>query len=245
MASNKLDNPNRIEGLRSKIDNKAGLKSFYNKCYSFVKENLPISQDYVIEIGSGGGFLKKAVPKVITSDIIFYNDIDVKLDAHSLPYPDNSLDGLVLINSFHHLSDVENFLNEAQRCLRKGGKVIMIEPYPGYIGYPIYRFLHHEDIDLKTQTWEFESSSPLGDANNGLAWLVFERDAEIFDQKFTQFKVKVFKPCFPTLYWLSGGLKDWTLVPSFLVNAVIWFDDTLIKLAPKTGSFVKIVLEKT
>lgn len=245
MASNKLDNPNRIEGLRSKIDKKAGLNSFYNKCYSFVKENLPTSQDYVIEIGSGGGFLKKIVPQVITSDIIFYNDIDVKLDAHSLPYPDNSLDGLVLINSFHHLSDVENFLDEAQRCLRQGGKVIMIEPYPGYIGYPIYRFLHHEDIDLKTQTWEFESSSPLGDANNGLAWLVFERDAEIFDQKFSQFKVKVFKPCFPTLYWLSGGLKNWTLVPSFLVNAVIWFDDILIKLAPKTGSFVKIVIEKT
>lgn len=245
MASNKIDSPDRIEGLRLKIDKKAGLNSFYNKCYSFVKENLPISQDYVIEIGSGGGFLKKIVPQVITSDIIFYNDIDVKLDAHSLPCPDNSLDGLVLINSFHHLSDVENFLDEAQRCLRMGGKVIMIEPYPGYIGYPIYRFLHHEDIDLKTQTWEFESSSPLGDANNGLAWLVFERDAEIFYQKFSQLKVKVFKPCFPALYWLSGGLKDWTLVPSFLVNAVIMFDDILIKLAPKTGSFVKIVLEKT
>ena len=113
-----------------------------------------------------------------------------------------------------------------------------------YIGYPIYRFLHHEDIDLKTQTWEFESSSPLDDKNNGLAWLVLERDAEIPDQKFSQFKVKVFKPCFPTLYWLSGGLKNWTLVPSFLVNAVIWFDDILIKLAPKTGSFVKIVIEK-
>lgn len=245
MASNKLDNPTRIEELKSKIAKKAGLNSFYNQCYSFVKENLPEKQDYVIEIGSGGGFLKKIVPQAITSDIIFYTDIDVKIDAHSLPHPDNSLDGLVLINSFHHLSNVENFLSEALRCLRKGGKVIMVEPYPGYIGYPIYRFLHHEDIDLKTQFWQFESSSPLADANNGLAWLVFERDAEIFNQKFNQLKIKVFKPCFPTLYWVSGGLKDWTLLPYFLVNAVIMFDDILIKLASKTGSFVKIVLEKT
>ena len=244
MASNKLDNPIRIEELKSKIYKKAGLNAFYNQCYSFIKENLPEKQNFVLEIGSGGGFLKKIVPQVITSDIIFYTDIDVKLDAHSLPYPDNLLDGLVLINSFHHLSNVENFLSEASRCLRKGGKVIMVEPYPGYIGYPIYRFIHHEDIDLKTQSWQFESSSPLGDANNGLAWLVFERDIEMFNQKFNKLKIKVFKPCCPTLYWISGGLKDWTLVPSFLVDVVILFDDILIKLFPRTGSFVNIVLEK-
>ena len=63
--------------------------------------------DFVIEIGSGGGFLKNIVPQVITSDIIFYSDIDVEIDAHTLPHPDNSLDGLVLINSFHHFSNVE------------------------------------------------------------------------------------------------------------------------------------------
>ena len=124
---------------------------FYSQCYSFVRENLPGKQDCVIEIGSGGGFLKKIVPQVLTSDIIFYNDIDIIIDAHSLPHADNSLDGIVLINSFHHLSNVENFLGEALRCLRKGGRVIMVEPYPGCIGYPIYRFLHHEDIDLKTK----------------------------------------------------------------------------------------------
>ena len=244
MALNKLDNPIRIEELKSKIHKKAGLNAFYKQCYGFIKDNLPSKQDFVIEIGSGGGFLKNIVPQVITSDIIFYSDIDVKIDAHTLPHPDNSLDGLVLINSFHHFSNVENFLNEALRCLRKGGRVIMIEPYPGYIGYPIYRFFHHENIDLQTQSWQFKSSSPLGDANNGLAWLVFERDVEIFNRKFNQFRIKVFKPCFPTLYWVSGGLKDWTLVPSFLVNAVIMFDEILIKLAPRTGSFVKIVLEK-
>jgi len=243
--SNKLDNPIRVEEIRSKICKKAGLNAFYKECYNFIKDNLPRDQNFVIEIGSGGGFLKDFVPQVITSDIIFYSDIDVKIDAHTLPYPDKSLDCLVLINAFHHLSNVENFLNEAQRCLRKGGKVIMVEPYPGYIGYPIYRFFHHEDIDLQTKSWQFKSSSPLGDANNGLAWLVFERDAEIFNRKFNQLKVRVFKPCFPILYWVSGGLKDWTLVPSFLVKAVIMFDKILIKLFPRTGSFVKIILEKT
>ena len=59
MASNKLDNPIRIEDLKSKIYKKAGLNAFYKRCYSFISDNLPSKQDFVIEIGSGGGFLKK------------------------------------------------------------------------------------------------------------------------------------------------------------------------------------------
>ena len=59
--------------------------------------------------------------------------------------------------------------------------VIMIEPYPGYIGYPIYRFSHTKN---NSQTILAIQPQVLGDANNGLV-ISFERDVKYLTENLT------------------------------------------------------------
>lgn len=241
---NDLDSPERIIELRQRIQQKPGLKSFYEACYTFFKKNVSAldCQGEVLELGSGAGFIKKHLPDVITSDIIAYEDIDEVVDALAIPFEDHSLKAILLMNVFHHIPDVSIFLNEASRVLKTGGSLIMVEPYPGWVGRPIYQHIHHENMNMHCEEWKFTSKSPLGDANNALAWIVFERDLKKFQTEFPQFRLVEFSPHSPFIYWLTGGLKKWTLLPPGTTSLAKKFDEVLINISPRFGSFVNIVV---
>jgi SAM-dependent methyltransferase len=46
--------------------------------------------------------------------------------AHSLPFEDEALDNIVSIGCFHHTGSIEKCVNEALRCLRKGGTLLFM-----------------------------------------------------------------------------------------------------------------------
>jgi len=46
--------------------------------------------------------------------------------AHKLPFEDGSLDNIVSIGCFHHTGSIEKCVNEAFRCLRKGGTLLFM-----------------------------------------------------------------------------------------------------------------------
>jgi SAM-dependent methyltransferase len=48
--------------------------------------------------------------------------------AHSLPFPDNSVDALVCIDSMNHLKDRANVLKEFYRVLKPGGRLLYTDP---------------------------------------------------------------------------------------------------------------------
>ncbi|MDR1153089.1 MAG: class I SAM-dependent methyltransferase [Bacteroidales bacterium] len=42
-------------------------------------------------------------PEAITSDILELDSVDLTFNAERLPFPDNSLGSIVMINVFHHI----------------------------------------------------------------------------------------------------------------------------------------------
>ena len=78
----------------------------------------------VLDIPSGGGYLKKYLPShvtIISTDFSegFKND-DIKLvSPEKLPFESNSFDVIFSLSGMHHLKDVPLFVEECLRILKK------------------------------------------------------------------------------------------------------------------------------
>jgi SAM-dependent methyltransferase len=197
-----------------------------------------------VEIGSGLGFVKEVIPGMMTTDILPYPDLDGVVDATRMPFGDESLKFIGMLDVFHHIPDVSAFLSEAQRCLRPGGRLLIIDQHPGFIGGPILKYLHHEPFHPETREWAFKSTGPLSDANGALAWIVFRRDFPIFESRFPGLRLISYRPHTPLRYWLSGGLKKWSLLPGWTFPLASRIDRLLLALSPNFGSFVDIEIER-
>jgi SAM-dependent methyltransferase len=243
---NNLDDPGRIEELRRLIQNKAGLRSYYLDIYRRYSECLQRcpKDGIAIELGSGGGFVKEVIREVITSDTLPYAGVDRVIDATKMHFPDSSLKAIFMLNVFHHIPDVAAFLKEAERCLKPEGRLLIVDQHPGWIGWPIYRFIHHEPFHPKAKDWQFDSTGPLSGANGALAWIVFQRDRDKFKALFPNLRILRYEPHTPLQYWLSGGLKHWSLVPKWGVGLVGQVDRILIKASREFGAFVDIEIVK-
>lgn len=147
-----------------------------------------------------------------------------------------------MMNVFHHIPDVEAFLNEARRCLAPGGRLLIVDQYPGWLGRGIYRHLHHEPFDADAKEWRFETKGPLSGANGALAWMVFVRDRARFESRFPELKMADLRPHSPLRYWLAGGLKAWCLLPGWAFGLASRLDRTLVRLSPQWASFMDVEL---
>lgn len=161
-----------------------------------------------------------------------------------MPFADRSVACFFLLNTFHHIPDVETFLREADRCLKPGGRIVMVDHNYGWISGFVLRFLHHEPFQPKAKTWAFPSSGPLSGANGALPWIVFKRDKERFSRLFPNFRLVRYRPFAPLFYWLTGGLKPWQVTRPWNMRFLEWLDSSLLRIHPHFGSFVEIVLEK-
>jgi SAM-dependent methyltransferase len=241
-----LDDPKRGEELRGLIQRKAGLRSYYLDTYRRYAECLRRcpTDGIALEVGSGGGFAKEVVPEIVTSDTLPYSGVDQVIDATKMPFQEGTVKAIFMLNVFHHIPDVESFLKEAERCLKPEGRLLIVDQHPGWIGWPIYRFLHHEGFNSKAEDWRFQSSGPLSGANGALAWIVFNRDRDKFQARFPALQMVKYQPHTPLQYWLSGGLKRWSLLPSWAVGWVVRVDRLLIEASPEFGAFVDVEIVK-
>jgi len=238
-----IDHPGRIDYIRGLIENKKPLRQYYLEIYQRYLNCLAHcpQEGKVLELGSGGGFLKKVIPDAVTSDVLPYAGVDEVIDASRLTFPDQSLKAIFMSNVLHHITDVDRFFREASRCLVPGGRIFMVDQYSGVFGSLIYRYLHHEPFDPNVTTWNFVSSGPLSGANGALACIVFKRDIEIFHGRYP-LKMVRFEPHSPLRYWWMGGLKKWSLLPSSLDSFASRLDEVLIKCSNEMASFVDIEL---
>lgn len=197
----------------------------------------------VLELGSGGGFLKEVVQEVITSDV--YDGVaELKVDARSIPFADGEIKGLFLASVLHHVPDVEDFFREADRVLCVNGICAIVEPCNTPFARFFYRHFHHEPFLPDAHTWQFEQSDAMMDSNQALSWIIFERDAERFRKLFPSLTVerKIF---LPTLgYLLSGGVNYRPLVPSALSSIVAGMERRLSALDPWFSLAWYILLRK-
>jgi hypothetical protein len=105
------------------------------------------------------------------------------------------------------------FFAEAARCVRPGGRIVMIEPWVTAWSRFVYRRFHHEPFDPAAARWEFPPAGPLSGANMALPWIIFQRDRRRFEGEFPQWQLQSIRPCTPFCYILSGGVSMRSLCP--------------------------------
>lgn len=234
-----------IESRRSMIQSKPILKNIYEHWYQIVTNALPAIPGATLELGTGAGFLKKHIPELIRSDVSHLNDIDCVIDACQLPIRDNSLRAIILVDVFHHLSKPTEFLSEANRCLKPGGKIIMIEPWMTKWSRYIYTHMHQEAVDIEREDWSLPSSGPLSEANVALPWIVFERDQKKFEKQFPALNIDQINLMMPISYIVSGGITLRSLAPYWTRNFWLSLDKSLSRWHHHLAMFCSIVITKT
>lgn len=98
--------------------------------------------------GIGLGYLAIFATRVVGGDIdennlrfaiktyVGRNNIEVRpLDAHNLPFDNQSLDAVILYEAIYYLSQPEKFVNEARRVLRDNGVLIICTANKDWSGF--------------------------------------------------------------------------------------------------------------
>ena len=133
------------------------LQTLYGDFYRLVAKNLSnLSESRVVELGSGLGNIHEVIPNCLRTDLFPNPWIDQIENAYALSFPDETISDLILTDVFHHLKYPGTALKEFLRVLRRGGRVIMLEPCLSALGLLVYGVLHDEPIAV-TQNIEWEA----------------------------------------------------------------------------------------
>lgn len=134
-----------LRGLADKIrtasnaklfaDDRTQVQLLANAVVDTIPAGLP-----VVDVGACEQYYRKELDRlgpVLALDVAPYTATDVIADAHSLPFRDNSVGAIVVIEVLEHLKRPWKFFAEASRVLAKGGVVVGVAPqYCPTHGFP-------------------------------------------------------------------------------------------------------------
>jgi len=240
---NDLDSKESILEHKDIISSKLFLKNIYTDFYKILKSFKVPKNGLLIEVGSGGGFLKKFIPKVITTDVLKVTGIDRRLDLENINLKNNSVSAFYMLNVFHHIKNPRKALLEMERCLVTGGKIIMIEPWPTLFSKFIYKNFHHETLDTNLG-WKVEGKGRMSDANGAIPWIIFRRDRNKFMKLFPNLKLEGITPHTPFKYLFSGGLSHPQYLPNSFYPILIFVEKLLKPFNNLIAMFATIVISK-
>lgn len=239
-----LDDPALTHLRKTVLNKKPFLRAIYIEWYQMLVDCIPKGPGAVLELGSGGGFLKELLPQVVASDIFWLPGNSAVLDGCALPFPNNSLKAIIMTDVLHHIPATRSLFSEACRCLSPGGVIAMIEPwFTPWSGF-VYRNFHHELFLPNQVNWEFKSTGPLSAANGALPWIIFERDREIFTREFPSLKIEILRSLMPFSYLLSGGISFRTFMPGWSYRLWRWIERVLEAKSHHLAMFEFIVLRR-
>lgn len=239
-----LDAPAQLEQRRKIILQKMVLKNIYKEWYFRLTQMLPAGDGAVLELGSGAGFLDQTIKPVITSDIIYSTHVNAVLDATALPFPNNSVKAILMVDVLHHIPNLRAFFHEASRVIQPGGIITMIEPWVTTWSRLVYTHFHHEPFLPNSQDWSFPSTGPMSGANSALPWMLFKRDRATFEDEFPQWEIQKIELLMPFRYLLTGGVSIRKLSPDNLFGVWRKLETLLNPLMPHLAMFANIRLEK-
>ncbi|MFZ1320177.1 MAG: class I SAM-dependent methyltransferase [Ignavibacteria bacterium] len=229
-------------------DEKKLLREIYSEWYQKIIGDLSMSEGKTLELGGGGGNFKEFKPDIISADIVDLDWLDMCFDAHEMPFKENEISNIVMIDVLHHLNDPVKFLNESYRVLKSGGRIIMIEPFPSPFSLMVYKRFHPEPFDLDADFYseinEDENKDPW-DSNQAIPYLLFYKFKNKFDDLFgDKFKfIKKEKFSF-VLYPASGGFENKQMIPDFMTGVFKLIEKTLSPFKDLLAFRCYIVLEK-
>lgn len=239
-----IDSPETTIKRRELIKSKPFLKNIYLKWYEdLIKGFKSVPEGTIVEIGSGGGFLKDIFPSVTTSDILPLPFVDEVFSAEKFPYQDGTLSGICMVNVLHHIPDSASFFKEAERVLCKGGKIIMVEPANTIWSRFIYSRFHHEPFEVDAG-WSLPASGPLSGANGALPWIILVRDRKKFQEKYPGLSIERVKGHTGMTYLISGGVSMRSLVPDWSYGFFYALESILGAVLSPFAMFMTVEVKK-
>lgn len=235
-----LDDPKTTDLRLQIIQEKPFLRRIYDEWYGMIRARIPAGEGAVLELGSGAGYFRRFVPEVIQSEVFLCHNVQLVADARRLPFPEGALKAIVMTDVFHHIPDAEEFLREAVRCLRPGGRIVMVEPWVSGWSKLIYTRLHHEPFLPGAASWRIPPSGPLSGANGALPWIVFVRDRTRLAGTFPELQIDAIQPMMPFRYLISGGVSMRSLMPGALYDAWKGLESLLSPWSASLGMFTLI-----
>ena len=143
---------------RENIMNNSGLKSYFSFLYEIVNQELE-TFDSILEVGAGAAISNIFVSRnIVRTDILPFNEFNVLGDCamERLPFKDSSFDAVLAFDSIHHSEQPSKAILELLRVTRKGGKIILVEPFVSLLSYLPYKIFHHEDT-----SWDFKEQGSI------------------------------------------------------------------------------------
>jgi SAM-dependent methyltransferase len=237
------------EGLREHLDiwrRKPILRAIYDDFYDRIID--ACTPGPTIEIGSGIGNLKSRFPDVVATDIQYARWIDCVADAQRLPFAAATAANFVMVDTLHHLEFPALFFREAERVLRPGGRIVMIEPAITWGSTLFYRLLHHEPVRIAADPLIEGAPDPRRDpyrSNQAVATLLATRDRTRFERSFKKLKIVRVDWFALAAYPLSGGFRPWRLIPRGLVAPMLRLERAIEKHFGQIAGFrMMLVVEK-
>jgi SAM-dependent methyltransferase len=229
-------------------ERKETIRLLYRDFHRRLLESCP--EGPVLDIGGGTAHVKDSRPDIISTDILRFPGIDVVADAHRLPFPGRYFSGVVMLDVLHHLERPVEFLSEASRVLKPGGRLAMIEPAMTPIARRFYENFHEEPVDMSADPFAPVAIDPDRDpfdANQAIPSLLFTStaarsrlEAEVPSLRVTRVEwLSLF------VYPLSGGFQNWSLMPAALVRPMLAIEEKIPEIIRRQMAFrMMVVLDR-
>ncbi len=213
------DNP---ASYRQMWERKASLRAVYGDIYRRILD--AAAPGLILEIGGGSGNFKSFAPRTISTDIVSAPWLDTVCDAQRLPFASDVFANVVMVDVLHHVEYPARAMNEFARVLRGGGRLIFCEPAITPLSGIFYKLFHEEPVDMSADPLKegaLTADKDPWDSNQALPTLLTGRYR-------TQTKTAVPALTLRSLdrfsflgYPLSGGFKEWSLLPAAVAPALL------------------------
>ena len=233
---------------RAQWKKKQAVRLLYRDFHRQLLESCP--EGSVLDIGGGTAHIKEFRPDIVSTDILLFPGIDVVADAHRLPFHDQFFAGVVMLDVLHHLERPIEFLKEASRVLKPGGRLAMIEPAMTTLARRFYDRFHEEPVDMNADPFAPVAINPDRDpfdANQAIPSLLFATAParKLVEQTIPSLRVRSVEWQSLFAYPMSGGFQEWSLIPGALVGPMLAFERRMPQLVRKHLAFrMMVVLER-
>ncbi len=204
-----------------------------------------------VEVGAGHGSFAEFRPGTVSCDIVPCPWLSCSADATRLPFADESLANIIMIDVLHHVARPIAFLKQTARVLAPGGRLILLEPYVSPVSSIAWRYFHDEHIDTHIDPLKERATAadaPEEDpweANIAIPTLVFWRHLSTFRKRFPELRVIRRQRLDMIVMPLSGGFERRRLIPLFLIPVARALERVLAPLAPWLAFRCFLLIEKT
>lgn len=242
-----VDDAERLPIFRQIIQAKPLLREGYLRWYEgparAYRETAGMSGD-MVEVGCGPGFLEELIPELVKTDSLPNPFAHRTVDAMYMDYPDNSLRAIFAIGVLHHLTYPERFLAEAERCLKPGGRMVLVEPSKNYPKRVLKLLNHYEIFDDTVASWDNPQAGNMSGANLALPWVIFVRDCARFERQFPSLRIKSIRYHDFMHHFLAGAMKFRSVVPRPAIPLVFALERLLEPFMEHLGTMMTIDVEK-